>query len=160
MINKIAQSAGRGKAMKIKIQAAILVGLLSSGAAVARDYAVAGKTVDATIVVDRAQLKSLLEAWPHVVLKWAKHWKEPRDYGLGKPVQAEGFDSMADCSDRSEIETIEHRFLAEDASILKKVEFGDRDAKSIKGIHRDAVIAGSPESIALDYACSWLDANR
>jgi hypothetical protein len=136
--------------------------LLISVDAFARDYTVAGETNDAGILVDRDQLKSMKQMYPIVVIKWIKHWKSPRDYGLKDKVLSEGFDSWADCRQRDALLTTAHRFHAPDLSQLKNIEFTDFSDKDnfLKGARRDEAPVGSAAAIALDYACSWAEANR
>jgi len=128
----------------------------------ARDYTVAGETNDAGILVDRDQLKSMKQIYPMVVIKWIKHWKSPRDYGLKDKVLSEGFDSWADCRKRDAVLTTAHRFHAPDLSQLKNIEFTDLSDQDnfLKGARRDEAPVGSAAAIALDYACSWAEANR
>jgi hypothetical protein len=128
----------------------------------ANDYAQAGQTSDAVILVDRDQLKAMKTAYPMVVIKWIKHWRLPKDYGLKDKVMSESFDSYADCGRRDAIITTAHRLNAPDFSLIKSIEFTkftDRD-NPLKGARRDEAPPGSPQAMALDYACSWSEANR
>ena len=125
----------------------------------ARDYSLAGETSDALLLVDRDQLKSMKGVYPTVVIKWIKHWKSPRDYGLRDKVVSEGFDSWADCGNRQAVLTVAHRFNAPDLSILKSVEF-TTPGEFLKGARRDEAPVGSAPAIVLDYACSWAEANK
>lgn len=131
---------------------------LVSGSAVASDYAVAGTYVDATILVKTTQLKSMMDAYPMTLIKWTKIWNKSHDYGLNELVQAEGFDSFADCTDKTGFKTSEQRFHSSTGNIIKTVML--YKGKDFLSGPRTTISPGSPESIVLEFACSWLAANR
>lgn len=143
--------------------------MLQSGGVLSRDYQYAGANQGVGVLVETEQLKSCLGVYPLVCIKWIKHYRTPRDYGLEQKVVSEGMDSFAVCDRRTVIRTAQKRFNAlgpdgyetiKVVDLSKPMKKGADFSAYIQSLRAEPIEPNSPAAIAVEYACTWADANK
>ena len=131
------------------------------GDAFSRDYQRAGEVSDSFILVDVDQLRSMmLKGWTVAFVKTVRHYKTKKNLGLGAEVQSEGYFMVADCTDKGGVKFIDRRFYDSNLKIIKEIDYTEGDFNNLSKMSRTKIIPGSAEFIAVDYACSWIEANK
>lgn len=135
----------------------------------ARNYVTAGVSNDALVFVETEQLKNCVGLYPLVCIKWIKHYKQQKDFGLEKPVMSEGMDSFASCERKNFILTSEKRYNADGqdgpetikvVNLAKPMKKGADFTAYLKTLRAEIVEPNSAAAIAVDFACNWADANK
>lgn len=131
------------------------------GDAFSRDYQGAGETSDSFILVDADQLRSMMLKGSTVAfIKTIRHYKTKKNLGLGADVQSEGYFMVVDCTDKSGVKFIDRRFYDSKLKIIKEIDYTEGGFNNLSKMSRTKITPGSAEFVAVDYACSWIEANK
>jgi hypothetical protein len=121
---------------------------------------------DSFLLVDLAQLKLQKQKsglFDLIPVKWIRHWKNKRDYGLSSVVESEDFLGFVYCNKKDGIYIAERRFLklTPTSEVLKAINYGkggefdlNRDTKY------EPATAGSAVASIIDFSCTWVSANE